>query len=449
MNLELLIQMILEKGKEKFDDLEVFLQTGKSIDIKIFQGQIDKYSIAQSGGLSLRGIKDGKMGYSYTEKLDDTSIESLIDEALENSKFIDITEGDEIFSGSSDYKEVNNFNEDLSKSNMEERIDFVKRIEEEAMTMDKRIKSVETCSYHEYEKERYIINTRGVNLKDKSNGGFAYISVVAKEGGDTKTGFGFRTFSLLSEISPREVALEAVKEAVSMLGAGSISPGNYKVIIKNRTFADLLEGFSSVFSADNAQKGLSLLKGKVGEKIGVEVLNIVDNPFLEKSYASRSFDDEGTATFEKKIVKDGQLTSLLHTWKTAKKDGTNSSGNGSRPTYKSTLSISPSNFYVENGKMTFQEMLEKAGNGVYITDLQGLHSGLNPVSGDFSLSAQGFKIENGYVTRPINQITIAGNFFKLLNDIVAIGDDLSFSLPGSGCFGSPSILINAISIAGE
>lgn len=449
MNLEIFIQKVLESGKEKFDDLEVFLLAGKSLDIKIFGGQVDKYSISQSQGLSLRGVKDGKMGYSYTEKLDDSSIDLLINEALDNSKYIDVIDGDEIFSGSSEYRNLNNFNEDLSKASMEERIDFAKKLEEVTLSLDKRVTSVETCSYQEFEQERYIFNTKGVRLKDKRNGAFAYVTVVAKVNDDTKTGFAFRTFAKLSDVSPEEIAQEAVSEALSMLGAKSIMTGTYKIVIKNTSFADLLDAFSSVFSADNAQKGLSILKDKVGEKIGVDFLNIIEDPFLEKSYGSRAFDDEGTATSVKKIVDKGKLTSLLHTWRTAKKNATHSTGNASRPSYKSSLSISPSNFYVEKGDITFLDLIETTRNGIYITDLQGLHSGLNQVSGDFSLSAQGFEIKNGSISRPINQITLAGNFFDLLKNIGAISDDLSFSLPASGTFGSPSILIKELSIAGE
>lgn len=449
MDLTLLIDEILIRGKEKFDDLEVFILKGKSIDIKVFQGQVDKYNIAETGGLSLRGIKDGKMGYSYTEKLDESSIDMLIDEALENSKYIDMADGDEIYSGSRDYRALDNFYEALSLSTMAERLTFTKRMEKEAMSLDERIKSVQACSYQEFQQERYIFNTKGLRLKDRVNGGFAYISVVAREGGDTKTGMGFRTFSGLTEVSPLEIAKEAVEEAISMLGAGSIKAGNYSILIKNTSFADLLNAFSSIFSGDNAQKGLSLLKDKTGSKVGAEILTIVDDPFMVKGYASRAFDDEGCKTFVKKIVDKGVLTTLLHTWKTARKEGLVSTGNGYRPSYKSTLGISPSNFYVENGSESLKDMMTEMGEGIYITDFQGLHSGLNPVSGDFSLSCQGYEIEEGKIKRPINQITVAGNFLHLLNDILRIGNDLSFSMPDSGYFGSPSVLIKRLSISGE
>lgn len=449
MNIDILIQEILNRGKEKFDDLEVYLVLSKSIEIKVFNGEIDKYSISQTGGLSLRGLKEGKMGYSYTEKLDQSSIDMVLDEALENTKYIDISYGDDIYSGYPEYKTINNFNEKLEQAKMDERITFVKAIEEKALSMDKRITNVQSCMYHEFQQERYIYNTRGVRLMDKGNGAFAYISVIASQGDDTKTGMGFRIFKDLSKVSPNDIAKEAVDESLSMLKASPLKTGTYPIIIKNLAFAELLSAFSTVFSADNAQKGLSLFNGKVGKKITSDLLTIVDDPFMDQGFASKAFDDEGTATLYKKVIDKGVLTTLLHTWKTARKDGIESTGNGSRPSYKSSLGISPSNFYVKSGNISFENMIKEMKDGVYITDLQGLHSGLNQVSGDFSLSAMGYEIRDGELIRPVNQITIAGNFFDLLKNIVGVADDLRFTMPDNGYFGSPSIRIKELSVAGE
>src|SRR5690606_23669686 len=132
----------------------------------------------------------------------------------------------------------------------------------------------------------------------------------------------------------------------------------------NTIFADLLEAFTSIFSADNAQKGLSLLRGKVGEEIATPILTLIDNPLLEDGFASSAFDDEGTSTKYKKVIDNGVLTTLLHTWRTAKKEGVDSTGNGSRPSYKSTLRISPSNFYIDKGDKSFEDMIKDIDHGV-------------------------------------------------------------------------------------
>ena len=175
---------------------------------------------------------------------------------------------------------------------------------------------------------------------------------------------------------------------------------------------------------------------------------MIDNPYLENGFASKAFDDEGTSTKSKNVIDKGVLTTYLHNWKTANKEGVDSTGNGYRSSYKSALSISPSNFYIENGEVDFKDMISSIEHGIYIINVDGLHSGLNPVSGDFSLSAHGYEIVNGSIERPINQITIAGNLYKLLKDIDCISNDLKFAFPSGSYFGSPSIRISKLSVSG-
>lgn len=449
MAYEELVGKLFEKGGKKLEDMEVYIEREKTINIGVFEGEIDEYSIAESGGLSLRGLSKGKMGYAYTEKIDESSIDMLVNESYENSKFIDSKDPEEIFSSSDDYEKIESFNKALEDYPIENKIKFVKALEKEALSLDKRITSVQMCKYQEFDISKNIMNTKGINLSDRRNGGAAYISVIAKEDEDTKTGLGFKIFKDFNELDHKKIAKEAVEDAISSLGAKSIESNDYPVVIKNHIFAGLLQAFSSIFSADSVQKGLSLLKDKVGEEIGSSKLSIVDDPYLKGGLASRGFDDEGTKTIFKKIVDKGVLTTYLHNWKTAKKDGEKSTGNAKRNSYKSSLDIGASNFYVEKGEKDFKDIIGDIGRGVYITDLAGLHSGLNPVSGDFSLSAEGFLIKNGEIVEPINQIIISGNFFQLLKDIDEIGSDLKIGGPMSMNFGSPSIKINKLSISGE
>lgn len=444
-----LINKIFQSGKEKFDDMEAYIETSKAISIAVFEGQVDKYSIAESGGLSFRGVSNNKMGYSYTEKLDETSIAMLIEEAYENASFIESTEDEEIFGGSDNYNNINAYNENLSLSSMEEKINLTKELEKEALSLDKRVTSVQICGYQEFEQTSILVNTKGVDLSHKVNGGAIYISVVVKENDDTKTAMAFRAFNDLSNIDIKEIAKEAVDEAVSLLGASPIKTGEFPMIIKNTVFGNILAFCSSIFSAEHVDKGLSLLKDKIGENVASELLTLVDDPVLEGGFASRGFDGEGMSTSRKNIIDKGILTTYLHSLKTAKKFNVTPTGNSTRASYKSPLSIAPSNFYVQPGEHNLEEMIASIENGIYVIDVAGLHSGLNPVSGDFSLSASGYEIKEGKIHRPINQITIAGNFYELLKDIEIIGNDLIFGFPSGSYFGSPSIKISAISVAGD
>lgn len=440
-----LSERIFEAGKDKFEAMETYIERSKEIEIAVFKGEIDRYNISDTEGLSLRGISNGKMGYSYTEKLDESSIDMLIEEAYENGKYIDSLDREIIFKGSDEYKKLN-ISSNLKETPLEQKIEFVKSLEKEAFSLDSRIVSVGECVYDEMEISRHLFNTNGLKLEDNMSIAFSYIIVIAREGEDTKTGLSYRIVKDFSKLDYKVMAKEAVDEAISRLGARPVKSGNYSAIIRNDVFAEILGSFSSILYADSVQKGLSLLKGKVGQEVASSKFTLVDDPFIEEGFNVCSFDGEGTATKVKNIIDKGVLTTYLYNWKTALKDGAGSTGNGFRNSYKSSVTTSPTNLYVQKGEKSLDELMKLMDSGVMITDVQGLHSGLNPVSGDYSLSAQGYLIENGKVSRPLNLITIAGNFFETLKDIEEIGSDFRFSTNGVG---SPSILIKKLSIAGE
>lgn len=445
-----LIDKIFQKGREKgLNDMEVYYSAGRSLTLKVFQKELDTYNLSESEGLSLRGVYKGKMGYSYTEKVDDTSIDQLVRDVLENAVIIDSDDEEFIFEGSKEYKKVDSFNPALSNVSEEKKIEFVKSLEEEAFKLDKRIESVEVCVYGDGYGEIIMSNTKGLFLQDKSNIAYTYIVVVAKEGEDIKTGMAYRTGNDFTKFNARDIAKEAVDEALALLGAKSVKSGDYDVIIRNSAAADLLEAFTGIFSAEAVQKNLSLLKGKLNDKIASDKFTLIDDPYMEGGLASKSFDGEGVACKYKKVVDKGVLKTYFHNLKTAKKDGVETTGNASKGSYKSSLGISPSNFYVEKGERGLNEMIADINKGILITELQGLHSGLNTVSGDFSLAALGFLIENGKISRPVEQITVAGNYFEMLKNIEETGSDLKFGLPGGSCIGSPSLKIKKLSIAGE
>lgn len=255
MDMKSLIDKIFIEGKNNgLKDMEVYYSTGSSLSLKVFQKELDGYSLSESEGLSLRGVYKGKMGYSYTEKVDETSIDQLVRDVAENATIIDSDDEEIIFEGSKDYKKVDSFNPDLSNVSEEEKIEFVKSLEEEAFKLDKRIASVEVCAYGDGYGETIMSNTKGLYLQDKNNIAYTYIVVVAKEGEDIKTGMAYRTGNDFSKFNAEEIAKEAVNEALALLGANSVKSGDYNIIIRNSAAADLLEAFTGIFSAEAVQK---------------------------------------------------------------------------------------------------------------------------------------------------------------------------------------------------
>ena len=449
MKLESFKDKLFKKAEEYgFENAEIYMNEANSFDLRVFKQEIDHYSINEDEGLSFRGIYDGKMGYSYTEKLEESSINMLLEDAQQNAKIIDKKEG-EIFSGSENYKKMNLYNDELNSVSPEEKIEIVKSLEKFAYDEDDRVQAVNYCLYSDSEFSQKIINSKGLNLSFANNIAYLFLSVVAKEGDEIRSANKFQITQNFSDFNPKDIASKAVEEATSLFGATSIKSGSYPIILRNDIAAKILSTFSSTLSAENVQKGLSLFVDKIGDKVAGNNFNLIDDPFFEDGFNSTPFDGEGVATRKKEIIKDGVLTTFLHNLKTAKRAGVESTGNAYRNSHKSSVDIAPTNMYIDKGEYSYDELIKSIDEGVVIIDVQGLHSGANSVSGDFSLGAFGYYIKNGRIEHPIEQITISGNFLQMLKDIEMVGNDLKLGLPGKGHFGSPSIKIKELDISGK
>ncbi len=437
--------LLFEKAKiAGFEECEIYFDDKESISIGVYDGEVDKYDINKSFGLSFRAKINEKMAYSYTEILDEDAIDMMIDNC---KKSIDFIQGDEsfIYCGDKTYSEVKTYSEELENINPSDMIDLVLELEQETKKYPN-VVSINGCKIS-YSSSNYgIYNTKGLNLKNKYNILSSYVVPVVEDKEQKQNAVGYKVAKSLSEINPKEIAKMGVDEATQKLGASTISSGSYNTLIQNEAMVSLLETYAVVFSGDSAQKGLSLLKGKEGEKIASSKVSIIDDPLMDYNFASAPFDDEGVATYKKDVVYNGKLNTLLHNLKTAKKQGVKSTGNGFKSSYASSVGVSESNMYIACGDKNFDDLLKEINNGVLITELAGLHSGANTISGDFSLAAKGFMIEDSKKTFPIEQITLAGNFFDLLKNIEQIGDDLVFPLSNIGC---PSVIVSGLSIAGK
>ena len=266
--------------------------------------------------------------------------------------------------------------------------------------------------------------------------------MLEADGGEVHTGFAFRSGK--DALDAAGCAREAVLDAADKFGAKPVPSGAYRVILKNNAAADLLSAFVPMFSAEEAQKGLSLLAGRENTAIGASCVTILDDPFHPS--APRAFDAEGTPSRTKAVVENGVLKTLLHNLKTAKKAGQESTGNAVRASASAPVSAGPSVLYVEPGKTAFSELVGLLGDGLVITGIEGEHAGVDPVSGGFSLKAEGYLVQGGARVRPVSQITVAGSFLTLLGAVERFGADLFLSMHHVG---SPSILISSLQVAGE
>lgn len=437
-------------SEEGLEEYEVFYSRNDNFGVTVYQGEIDKYSLSCTMGVGFRTLINGKIGYSYTERLDDEGVEFLVKGAMDNAKNIDNDEKEFIGKVSKSYPKIESFNKELDNISAEEKIRLILDLEREVKKASNKVVNIGYCGLGNGTEERGIFNSNGVDVSSKSNFIYAAVTPVVSDGKRVYNEMCYEMGNSIQDINPGKLALEAVREAESRIGGEAVESGKYKVILRNDVSAELLRTFAGAFSADNAQKGLSLLKNKEGSLIASEKVTLLDNPLMKDGMGSTPFDGEGSACFEKAVILNGKLATLLHNLKTAAKDGVQTTGNASRPSYSSTIGVAPTNFYFKPGKKDYQELIDKLGEGLIITDVAGTHAGANAITGDFSLAAKGFIVEKGRQERPVEQITIAGNYFELLKKVMEVGSDLKFILPSSsGCFGSPSIMLSEISVAGK
>ncbi|MBR1586462.1 MAG: TldD/PmbA family protein [Clostridia bacterium] len=454
MNLDQFIQAVLDEAqKEGILAAEIYVSSRDSFRAMCVQGQIANYTVNDTRGLSLRGLYQGKIGYAATEAIDEEAVGQLVRAVKESAALTEDDDVQEIYRGDEAYPEIDNYQPALDQVEEKKKLLLIQEIEKNALAMDERITALNYNMISTSSGETRLVNrvvadgkTSGLDLRFQDNMAICVVGATAKDGDKVSTGYGLKVTRDFEEFDAEAIAKDAVEEALFMLRAAPVPSGTYRAIIDAKCMPDLLGVFADVFSAENAQKGMSLLAGKEGQVIASDVVTLMDDPLLPGGLASRPFDDEGVATRTKAVIEKGKLTTLLHNLKTARKAGVKSTGNAAKPGYAGAVDISPSNFYLAPGEKNQAELLSDLGDGIVITEVSGLHAGANAISGDFSLIAQGYTVKNGKKDQPVEQITVAGNFYQLLKNIRAVGSDLCF--PGSSV-GSPSVDVGEISVAGK
>lgn len=447
MNRQEFIDRLFAKAREAgIEEYEAYFSSGDSFDVDILEGAIKEYSVSSASGMCFRGVYAGKMGYASTQIEDEEAIDMLVRGVIDNASLLETDDGESIFEGSKEYPELDTYNPEIEKIPAAQKIAQSRELETVTKAKDARVQRVDGCGVSSSRGETRIVNSKGMDISSKSSRYGAVVVPVVSEGDKVNYGFSLRFSRHPEKVRIDEIAAKAVERAVEGLGAESIPSGSYQCIFRNDTAGTLLATFSGVFSGESARKGMSLLKGREGERIASECVSLVDNPLLDDGPASSAFDAEGVAHFSKDVIRNGKFITLLHNRLTAKLLGAQTTGNAAKGGYAGKVTVGPTNFYIEPSETTPEELMKQVGNGILITDLMGMHSGANPISGDFSLGAKGFLIENGVRTKPIEQFTVAGNFFEILKNIRAVASDLELE---QSSIAAPSLYIGEISVAGK
>lgn len=440
MNREDFIRECFELAEAKgFESCQLDFAEGRSLNLKAIEGELGSFDLSELQGVAFKGIFEGKMGRSSSEVVDETTAEFLVNKAADAATYIEDDDEVFIYRGDESYPELNLYNPELEAVPLSEKIDYVLELEK-LCEKEEGITKLQTVSYSEDSSEGRLVNSLGLDISMKFNMASVVVGAMGEKDGKVYNDYHFEYSDDFYKLKNKKIEEKIADRVRRQFGAEQIPSGSYKAVLSPDAASSLLDAFCSMFSAQQVQKDLSLLKGKQGEVIAADIISIRDNPHLEECFGSHSFDTDGVATKNVLLVDKGVLKGYLHSLKTAKKDGVTSTGNAAGS------GVAPSNIYIENGETSEETMLKEIGEGIYVRSFSGLHAGANAQSGDFSLMSEGAVIENGKIGVPFNQVVISGNILELLKDCIMVGDNLEFP---DGSVGSPGLAIRELKLAGK
>ncbi len=430
--------LFAEARKQGLDEWQVKYVESESSDIQVFEQKVSKQGASAVRRLNLAVKAGDKIGHFVTECFDVAEAAFVVGEAAANAALMDCDEKFFFYDGHGEYRAVHPYRPQDDRLAAIDPAAYLREAERLAYAADKRIHQVIYTSFYKKKRKLLIRNSLGLNLEDETSAAGAYILLSAKDNGGIRSYGASVCFDKEADFDPACLARSAVDRVLAHLNPTDVVPQKMSVVFENRRFAEFLGAIAGIFDAYEVETGRSRLKGKIGEQIASPLLTIIDNPWLEGGFATVPFDGEGMPTKYKEVVKNGVLQTFLYGLCMADKHGCDSTGNGSGMQEAEIF-----NFYVQKGALPPETLLRELDNGVYIDKINGLRVGLNTVTGDFSAAAEGFEVKNGKIGRPLKQFTFAGNIYRLLKDIRAVGSDLTFYCSP---FGSPSILADNITV---
>jgi len=438
MNTDVIKKAVADAAAELgIDKYEIRINVRESAGAEALKDEITSVSYELSQTMTVRCVVDGKSGYASSELVTPEAAGELVERACANAEVVDEKDVAELFAGSQSYRTIEEKTAYLPETQV---------MKEEAMQLQRLL-------YAEFDKmaeatqssvsglrvSSAFINSAGLDLSYSDSLKIRSAAAAVLDGQEAAN--EFRTV-IADKESIEETAAKAAADALSMLGADSVESGSYDLILNAGTARSLLAAFAGTFSARNAYMKTTLFAGKEGETVAAEIVSIADDPFYPGKWNHCPFDGEGVAVQKKYVIKNGILKTLLYNRMYAQLLGKETTGNAS-----DARNIGPRGLYIEPGAFDEEALLKKLDNGIYITALNGIHAGANAQTGDFSLQAEGFLVENGLKIRPVKKFTVADNFYRLLKKVDAIGDTVEFGT--SAEIGAPQLLVKGISVAGK
>lgn len=428
------------------EQVEAVVLRSSDTEVRVYEGEIESFSSAQSQGVGVRVIVDGRQGFAYAGTLDDDVLAETVAEARDNAAF---GEPDE-FNGLAEpdgvsVAELDLYREGLLSVPTDDKISLAQQLEAAVKAADARITGVESAEYVDSVGDMAVVTSTGIRTSGRETACYVAAYVLAEEDGDTQTGFGFSVGREPSDLDVAKAAADAADRATRLLGATKPASGRVTVIFDPYVTAQFLAILGSTLSGEAVLKGRSLFADRIGESVGAAQLTLVDDPTDTRAFTAGQTDGEGLATRRNVLIEGGTLRQFVHNTYTGRRSGTASTGSAIRGGFKSTPGAGCQAVSLLPGELSQDALIAQVGDGILVQSVSGLHSGVNPVSGDFSTGAEGLRIAGGAVGEPLREFTIASTIQKMLGDVAAVGADLEW-LPMSAA--GVSLVIGDVTISG-
>jgi PmbA protein len=447
-----LASSVVEKAQPG-EGMEVYVVRGSETEVRAYEGSVESLTSADSSGVGIRVVLEGteaegsRLGFAWAGSLDRAVIEAALADARDNARYA--TPDPDVVLARPDGASVveqDLWDDGVTATPMDDKIALALELERATRAADDRVRQVSSADYSDERAEMALASTTGIRSWARRTTAFVSVDAIAGVGADTQTGTGFSVGRAPADLDPDEAMGEAVQRATRLLGAQKAQSGRYTVVFDPRVVSTLLSVMASALSGEAVVKGRSFFAGRIGESVANAAVTLVDDPTDSRAFSASTYDAEGLACRRNVLISDGMLRMFVFDTVSARRAQMQSTGSAVRGGFAGTPSAGCRALVLQPGTKGADDILASVGEGLYVQSVTGIHSGVNTVSGDFSVGAEGLMIRAGALAEPVREVTVASTLQRMLQSIVEIGGDLRW-LPGSAA--GQTLAIADMQLSGE
>lgn len=442
-----LLDRLVERARPG-EGLEAYGIDETQTTVRAYGGDVETLSSARTRGVGVRVLREGRFGYAYSADLSEPALAETLEQARTNATVATPDDANRLPDPDGPLPQMPELYDDaFAEVGPEQKVELAVRLEAAVAGAGGPVRGVDSALYGDGDASSAIATTTGIRGASRRCDAYCLVEAIAEADGASASAYGLSLGRLPSDVDVEAAAAEAVERVTRLLGGRKPSSQALPIIMDPFAAASFLGVLAAALSAEEVQRGRSLFAGRVGERVGSEQLTLIDDGSLLDGPGAAPWDGEGVSTGPTPLLERGVLTGFLHNTYTAAKDGTRSTGNASRSGFASPPGLAPTNLYLTPGQEGPEALLALAGDAFYCQSVMGVHSGANPISGEFSVGASGLLVRDGAFAEPVREATVAGTIPGMLSGVTAVGSDLRW-LPFGGAIGAPTLLIEGMTLAG-